>query len=116
MPKAFDSSTIAFQKWLVSNTWLSNNAVNLVNNMGIDWNNIFNNIKSIVFNGASSALLSTLGAATKFASTTVEFILAFIFAIYILAQKKKLGTQFKKISYAFIKKEKVDSILEVLKN
>jgi predicted PurR-regulated permease PerM len=115
LPKAFDSSTIAFQKWLVSNTWLSNNAVNLVNNMGIDWNNIFNDVKSIVFNGASSALLSTLGAASKFASTTVEFILAFIFAIYILAQKKKLGIQFKKVSYAFIKKEKVNSILEVLK-
>jgi len=115
LPKAFDSSTIAFQKWLDSNTWLSNNAVNLVDNMGIDWNNIFNNVKSIVFNGASSVLLSTLGAATQFASTTVEFILAFIFAIYILAQKKKLGIQFKRISYAFIKKEKVDSILEVLK-
>ncbi|MDR3595035.1 AI-2E family transporter [Clostridium sp.] len=115
LPKTVDSSRIAFQKWLDSNTWLSDNVVNLINGMGIDWNNTFNNVKSTVFNGASSILLSTLGAATTFASATVEFILGFIFAIYVLAQKKRLGIQFKKIMYAFMKREKVDSILEVLK-
>jgi predicted PurR-regulated permease PerM len=115
LPKTVDSSTIAFQKWLDSNTWLSDNVVNLINGMGIDWNNTFTNVKSTVFNGASSILLSTLGAATTFASTTVEFILGFIFAIYVLAQKKRLGIQFKKIMYAFMKQEKVDSTLEVLK-
>ncbi|GFP74680.1 AI-2E family transporter [Clostridium fungisolvens] len=114
LPAAFDSSTIAFQNWLDSNTWLANNVMNLVNNMGIDWNHIFNTIKSTAFNGATSVLISTLGAATTFASATVEFILAFIFAIYILAQKEKLGIQFKKLLYAFMKKENVDSILEVL--
>ncbi|GFZ32097.1 AI-2E family transporter [Clostridium zeae] len=114
LPTAFDSSTIAFQNWLDSNTWLSNNVTNLVNNMGIDWENIFNTVKSTAFNSASTAVLSTLQAATTFASATVEFILAFIFAIYILAQKERLGIQFKKLLYAFMKKENVDSILEVL--
>ncbi|WP_315675356.1 AI-2E family transporter [Clostridium sp. 19966] len=114
LPAVFDSSATAFKKWLDSNTWLSNNAMNLVNNIGIDWNNIFNIIKSTFFNSASEAMLSTLQAATTFASATVEFILAFIFSIYILAQKEKLGTQFKKLLYAFVKKEKVDSMLEVL--
>lgn len=115
LPKTFDNSTKAFQKWLDSNTKLSNSIVNLVTNMGIDWDNIFNKVKAIVFNGAGSMFLSTLEAATTFASATVEFILGVIFAIYILAQKKSLGVQFKKILYAFMKKEKVDSILEVLK-
>ncbi|MFL0194401.1 AI-2E family transporter [Clostridium sp. WILCCON 0269] len=114
LPSAFDSSTIVFQKWLDSNTWLSNNVMNLVNNMGIDWENIFNTVKSTAFNSASAAVLSTLHVATTFASATVEFILAFIFAIYILAQKEKLGTQFKKLLYAFVKKEKVYSILKLL--
>ncbi len=115
LPMAFDSSAIAFRKWLDSNSWLSNNFMDLVNNMGIDWNNILNNVKSAVFNGMSSALLSTLGAATAFASTTLELILGFIFAIYVLAEKRKLGIQFKKALYAFMKKEKVDSILAILK-
>jgi predicted PurR-regulated permease PerM len=94
---------------------MSNSAVNLIKNMNIDWDNILNYIKSTTFNGASSILVSTLGAATTFANVIVEFILAFMFAIYILAQKKRLGTQFKKLLYAFIKKEKVNSLLEVLK-
>ena len=83
--------------------------------MGIDWNNILNNVKSAIFNGMSSALISTLGAATAFASTTLELILGFIFAIYLLAEKRKLGSQFKKVLYAFMKKEKVDSIFAILK-
>ncbi|MBV7272830.1 AI-2E family transporter [Clostridium thailandense] len=115
LPKTFDNSTKAFQKWIDSNTKLSSNIVNLVNNMGIDWDNIFNKVKSIVFNGLGSMLLSTVEAATTFASATVEFILGVIFSIYILAQKKILGIQFKKVLYAFMKKEKVDSILRVLK-
>ncbi|PJI07270.1 AI-2E family transporter [Clostridium sp. CT7] len=115
LPNAFNSSSKAFEKWLDSNTWLANNAMNLINNIGIDWNKIFNGIKSGVLKGASSVVLSTLGAATTFASATVEFILAFIFSIYILAQKEKLGTQFKKILYAFMKKEKVDSMIDILK-
>lgn len=115
LPKTFDNSTKVFQRWLHSNTMLSNNVVNLVSNMDTDWNNIFNKVKSIVFNGVGSMLLSTLEAATTFASATVEFILGFIFSIYVLAQKKSLGIQFKKILYAFMKKEKVDSILGVLK-
>lgn len=115
LPKTFDNSTKAFQKWMDSNTKLSSSIVNLVNNMGIDWNNIFNKAKSIIFNGIGSMVLSTLQAATSLASATVEFILGVIFAIYILAQKKRIGIQFKKLLYAFMKKEKADSILDILK-
>ncbi|MEQ8154383.1 MAG: AI-2E family transporter [Clostridiaceae bacterium] len=114
IPNAFDASSTAFQRWIDSNTWLSNNVMNLVDYMGLDWNNIFNNAKSMALNWGSSVLLSSLVAATGFASATIEFILAFIFSIYILMQTEKLGTQVKKILYAFIKKEKADSILEVL--
>lgn len=115
LPKNFDNSARALQKWMNGNTKLSNNVVNLINNMGIDWNNIFSKAKTIIFNGAGSMLLSTLEAATSLASATVEFILGVIFAIYILAQKNRLSIQFKKLLYAFMKKEKVDSILEILK-
>lgn len=114
LPSSFDYTTIALQNWINSNTWLSSKAVNLLNSMGIDWENIFNNIKSTIFSGASSIIVSTLGAATTFASTVVESILGFIFAIYILSQKEKLGVQFKKILYAFLSKEKSDSILDVI--
>lgn len=115
LPKAFDKSMIALQKFENSNNWLANNVVSLVNSMNINWNGILDKVKSNAFNGASSIVMSTLGAATTFASATIEFGLAFIFSIYILAQKKKLGLQVKRVLYAFGKKEKIDSLLEILK-
>lgn len=115
LPKTFNDSELAFQSFLESNTWLSKNIVSLVNSMNLDWNGILDRVKSIVFSGISSVLMSTLGAATSLASTTVEFVIAFVFSIYILAQKNKLGTQVKKVLYAFFKEKRVDSMLEILK-
>lgn len=115
LPKAFDNSKTDLQNFLNGNTWLSKNVMSLINNMNMDWNGILSKVKSTAFSGASSVLISTLGAATTVASNTVEFGVAVVFSIYILAQKKKLGIQIKKVMYAFFKKEKVDSILELLK-
>ncbi|URZ05490.1 AI-2E family transporter [Clostridium felsineum] len=115
IPSAFDNSSTAFQKFINENNWLSKNVMSVINSMNIDWNGILNKIKGIVISGASSVLMSSLGAATTFASTTIEFVLAFIFSIYVLAQKEKLGLQVKKILYAFLKKKSVDSILEMTK-
>ncbi|KHD37521.1 permease [Clostridium acetobutylicum] len=115
LPNAFDNSITAFQKFIDGNSWLSKNVMNLVNNLNIDWNGILNKVKITIITGASSVFISTLGAATTFASAAIEFVLSFIFSIYILAQKNKLGIQVKMVLYAFFKKQKVDSALEVLK-
>lgn len=115
LPDAFSKSIRAFQKFENGNSWLSSNVTSLVNNMNINWNEILDKVKSNAFNGASSIVITTLGAATTFASTTMEFALAFIFSIYVLAQKDKLGLQIKRTLYAFFKKEKMDSLLEILK-
>lgn len=115
LPKAFNNSAETFQKFLDSNNLLAKNMTQLVNDMNINWSEIFNKLKSTFFNGASSVIMSTLGAATTLANITVEFVLAFIFSIYVLAQKNKLATQVKKVLYAFFNKKKVDPILEVLK-
>lgn len=117
LPKTFQNSMVKFHEWITSNKALSSNIINWINSIQISWNSIFNsavnNVKSIAFNGASSMLSTTIGVATSFASGVIDFILAFVFAIYILLQKKKLGLQCKKILYAFIKVDKADYILEV---
>lgn len=117
LPKTFQDSMVEFHKWITSNKVLSNNIINWINSIQISWDSIFNsiinNVKSMAFNGASSMLSTTIGVATSFASGIVDFVLAFVFAIYILIQKKKLGLQCKKILYAFLNKEKAESILEI---
>jgi predicted PurR-regulated permease PerM len=113
LPATFENAVRSLQKWAENREWLSTGIVNWVNTLHIDWESMLNNAKSIVFSGASSMLLSTIGVATSFANGIVNFLLGLVFAFYILLQKEKLGAQCKKALYAFLPKEKADSVLGV---
>lgn len=67
----------------------------------IDWKNIFNVIIGFLQNGMSDMLTSTFSVASSIISNTVNFFIALVFSIYILAQKEKLGSQFKRILLAY---------------
>lgn len=67
----------------------------------IDWKNIVNVIISFLQNGVSDMLTSTFSVASSIISNTVNFFIALVFSIYILVQKEKLGSQFKKILMAY---------------
>lgn len=67
----------------------------------IDWKNIFNVIIGFLQNGMSDMLTSTFSVASSIISNTVNFFIALVFSIYILAQKEKLGSQFKRILSAY---------------
>lgn len=57
----------------------------------------------------------TLDITTSIFSIVFNVVLAFVFSIYILAQKEKLGKQCKNILYAFFKDKKVDKFLGFLR-
>lgn len=67
----------------------------------IDWKNIVNVVISFLQNGVSDMLTSTFSVASSIISNTVNFFIALVFSIYILVQKEKLGSQFKKILMAY---------------
>lgn len=117
LPQTFQSSSVTFKQWIENNSWISSNIANFINSMQVSWDSIFNSavnyIKSTVINGASSMMTVTIGMAATFASGIFDFVLGFVFAIYILLQKETLGKQCKKILYAFLNKEHADLILEV---
>ena len=64
-------------------------------------------------NGAGNMLSSTLTAAKSIISGVSTFVIAFLFAIYILLQKKKLGIQAKKVLFAFVRRGRVEAVVEV---
>jgi predicted PurR-regulated permease PerM len=114
LPETFQNSLSALHRWSENREWMSSNLVNWINTMNINWESILNRVKSSVFIGAGSMIQSTIGVATSFASGIVNFTLGFVFAIYILLQKEKLGAQFRKVLYAFSTRERADSALGVL--
>ena len=47
-------------------------------------------------------------------SGITTFFIAFVFAVYILLQKEKLGIQAKKVLFAFVRKGRAEAAMEVL--
>lgn len=85
-----------------------------VNNLEFDWNKIMDTGINFFKNGAGSVVDSTITAAKSIASGLTTFFIAFVFAIYILLQKEKLGVQAKKVLFAFVRRGRAEATVEVL--
>lgn len=68
----------------------------------IDWTSIQSKVMKYFTSGISGVLGSTVTIFSKLTSGVVNFILAFTFAIYILAGKEKLGNNIKRVGHAFL--------------
>ena len=96
--------------------WFHNNKeiMNVVNNLEFDWNKIMEAVAGFLKNGAGSVLETTINTAKNIIGAVGTFFIAFVFAIYILLQKEKLGRQAKKVLFAFVRKGRAEAVLEVL--
>lgn len=84
-----------------------------INKMEIDWEKIMDSIMSFFKNGAGNVLDSTFTVAKGIVSGMTTFIIAFVFACYILLQKEKLNIQIRKVMCAYLNKGYVEKILDV---
>lgn len=102
------------QEW--ADHWFHNNKeiMSFVNSLEFDWNNIMDAGMQFLRNGAGSVLESTINTAKNIIGALATFFIAFVFAMYILLQKEKLGRQAKKVLYAFVRKGRAEATLEVL--
>lgn len=102
------------QEW--ADHWFHNNKeiMNVVNNLEFDWNKVMEAAMEFLKNGAGSMLESTINTAKNIIGAVGTFFIAFVFAMYILLQKEKLGRQAKKVLFAFVRKGRAEAALEVL--
>lgn len=87
-----------------------------INSMNVNWSSVQAKIMKYFTSGLTNIFSSSLEIVTSFAKGIVNFILAFTFAIYILASKEKLGGQINRVSKAFMKekhREKLKYFLNV---
>ena len=66
-------------------------------------------------NNSDKVLEITFGVATNIISVIVNFVIALVFAIYLLVQKEKLIFQFNKILKAYLPMKKVNKIIDIAK-
>ena len=105
MPKAQSWAEEIFHNNKEIKEWLDS--------LTLDWDKIINEVVKFSTSGASSVLGSTFVVARRIASGITTFVIAFVFACYILLQKEKLNIQIRKVMYAYMKEDLVKKVLDV---
>ena len=67
-----------------------------------DWNSILTKIANTAYVGVSSMLISTVNVASGIFGVVFDFIIALVFAIYLLFQKEVLKNQVKRVFCAYL--------------
>ncbi|MBO6166289.1 MAG: AI-2E family transporter [Eubacterium sp.] len=73
-----------------------------------DWQNILQKVMIFVRDKLSDILAGGINAVSGIVSGLLNFIIGFIFSIYILLQKEKLSDQCMKLLYTFLEKKHAD--------
>lgn len=81
--------------------------------LNLDAGKIIDSAVQFFQNGAGNILNSMMSAIGSIVSGVTTFVIAFVFACYVLLQKEKLCVQVKKVMNAFLDDRKVTWILEV---
>ncbi|HJB94545.1 MAG TPA: AI-2E family transporter [Candidatus Mediterraneibacter intestinigallinarum] len=87
------------------NQWLSS--------LNLNADRIIESAVAFFQNGAGDVLNSTMSAIGSIVSGVTTFVIAFVFACYVLLQKEKLRVQVIKVMYAFLPEKRVEWCLEV---
>ena len=88
--------------------------VNELENMEIKWDSVVDTAFGFLKNGVGSMLTSTVSVASGIIGGVVNAVIAFIFALYILSQKEKLGNQGKRILSAYCSEKVSNGVLKVM--
>lgn len=78
--------------------------------INIDWEGIITSVSGWLFSGVES----TIGVAGSAINGIVSAVIGFIFSLYILLQKERLGRQVKMIVYGVMPENKADKFFRVM--
>ena len=85
-----------------------------VQSLQIEWSHISETVIKAVQGVAGSIISSSTNLIGGIVNAITQFILAFIFCIYILFSKEKLGRACKKLIYAVLGESRADDVISVL--
>ena len=101
------------QNWIREFSHNNQDIMKLVNQVQFNQDQAIKWGISILGSGAGNMMNTTMSAVGSIVSGLATFFIAFSFACYVLFQKEKLHVQVRKVFFAFLPKQKADSILNV---
>ena len=81
--------------------------------ISIDWSSVISYVTAFLKDGLGNILTSTMDFAGSLAGMVFDGVIAFVFAIYILSGKEKLGSQVKKLLHAYLPEKGYERTLKV---
>lgn len=106
-----------FQTWIVDvfdqNPQMAEQIAAQLNNLVIDWDSVVQGVWNFLRVGAGNVLSTTVSAAMSLFSAVTTFFISFVFCIYILLSKERLGEQTKKLLAAFMQEKRAAKVLQV---
>ena len=89
-------------------------SVATLESISVDWNSVISYVTNFVKTGILSMVSTTVGIGGSLAGLLFDGVISFVFAIYILTGKEKLGGQIKKLLRAYLSEKGYQKILKVL--
>lgn len=82
-------------------------------NLSINWAELARNLWDFLTTGVGSVVSTTISATMRVFSAVSTGFISFIFAVYLLLQKEKLGLQFRKVLYALLPQKGADRAVRI---
>lgn len=101
------------QNWLVKVVEDLHISPDMIENISVDWQKMLQSVATFLQDGAATVVTTTIGVTTSIVSAFVNFFLAVVFAIYLLASKEKLGDQVRKVLTAYVPEAKAEKFIHI---
>ena len=101
------------QKWLLEQLSAYPELEKQLAGIKIDWGALIKSAFDFISVGTKGLITGGIGAVSGIISGVTTFFIGFVFSIYILFQKERLGRQVKKIMVAVLSEKKVERMLEI---
>jgi Predicted permease len=79
------------------------NISNAIENLSIDWQSVISNVLSFAGNGIGSVIDTTFNVVTMVTNSLFNFLLIFIFSIYILVDKERFKRLYYRLTKLYLK-------------
>ncbi len=112
IPAFMEQMTLEFERLAEKESVLSDWAERL-ESTEIKWDEVLENVIHFLKNGAGDMLDSTVSMAGSIISGVVGMGIAFVFALYILAQKERLADQGRRVLSAYLPARTGEKMLEI---
>lgn len=113
LPKYFENT----QKFLVNLFENNPQLADSINNLDIDWKNLIQSAINVLSTGVTNIVGSTFNVVTVIVNSVFNFVLMFIFAIYVLLEKERFVQLYHRLTNLYLSeivKRRMDKCLNII--